>query len=59
MLKWAIIFAVISLLAGLFGFSGVAAGAAGISKVLFGLTLVLFLIFLVLGLTVAKKVSGP
>ena len=35
MLKWAIIFAVISLVAGVFGFTGVAAGAAGIAKVLF------------------------
>jgi uncharacterized membrane protein YtjA (UPF0391 family) len=51
MLKWAIIFLVISLIAGALGFSGVARGAATISKVLFGLFLILFLIFLVLALT--------
>ena len=39
MLKWALIFAVISLVAGLFGFTGMAAGAAGIAKVLFVLFL--------------------
>ena len=33
MLKWAIIFAIISLVAGVFGFTGVAAGAAGIAKI--------------------------
>ena len=39
MLKYAIIFALISLVAGALGFSGVAAGAAGIAKVLFVLIL--------------------
>lgn len=48
MLKYAIIFAVISLIAGALGFGGVAAGAAGIAKVLFGLFLVLAVVFLVL-----------
>ena len=31
MLKWAIIFALVSLVAGVLGFGGVAAGAAGIA----------------------------
>ena len=35
MLKWAIIFAVVSLIAGVFGFTGVASGAAGIAKIFF------------------------
>jgi uncharacterized membrane protein YtjA (UPF0391 family) len=48
MLKYAIIFAVISLVAGALGFGGVAAGAAGIAKVLFGLFLILAVIFVVL-----------
>lgn len=51
MLKWAIIFLVISLIAGAFGFTGLARGAATIAKALFGLFLILFLIFLVLALT--------
>ncbi len=41
MLKYAIIFAVIALIAGALGFGGVAAGAAGIAKILFGLFLIL------------------
>jgi uncharacterized membrane protein YtjA (UPF0391 family) len=48
MLKYAIIFAVISLIAGALGFGGVAAGAAGMAKVLFGLFLILAVIFVVL-----------
>ena len=40
MLKWALIFFLISLVAGFFGFTGVAAGAAGIAKVLFFLFLI-------------------
>lgn len=52
MLKWALIFLVISLIAGAFGFTGLARGAATIAKVLFGLFLILFVIFLILALTV-------
>ena len=48
----------ISLIAGLFGFTGLSEGAAGIAKILFGLFLALFLIFLLLGVTVAKKLSS-
>ena len=49
MLKWAIIFFVISLVTGWLGFSGVSQGAATISKVLFGIALVIFLIILIFG----------
>eukprot|EP01037_Dinobryon_pediforme_P009739 gene9739-9805_t len=59
MLKYAIIFALISLVAGALGFSGVAAGAAGIAKVLFVLFLVVAVVFVVLaaiGVGAARKV---
>ncbi|MDT3671122.1 MAG: DUF1328 domain-containing protein [Aromatoleum sp.] len=49
MLKWAIIFFVISVIAGIFGFTGVASGARGIAKVLFFIALAIFLIVLVFG----------
>ena len=58
MLKYAIIFAVISLIAGGLGFSSVAAGSAGIAKFLFGLFLILAVIFVVLaalGVGAARK----
>lgn len=48
MLKYAIIFALVSLIAGALGFGGVAVGAAGIAKILFGLFLILAVIFLLL-----------
>jgi uncharacterized membrane protein YtjA (UPF0391 family) len=58
MLKYAIIFAIISLIAGALGFGGIAAGSAGIAKILFGLFLILAVIFVVLaalGVGAARK----
>ena len=58
MLKYAIIFAIISLIAGAFGFTGIAAGSAGIAKILFYIFLVIavvFIILAVLGVGAARK----
>lgn len=44
LLTWAIIFFVISLIAGAFGFTGVASGAKTVAKVLFGIFLILAII---------------
>ncbi len=52
MLYWAAIFFVISLVAGLFGFTNISAGAAGIAKVFFGIFLLLCIAALVLGFLV-------
>jgi uncharacterized membrane protein YtjA (UPF0391 family) len=49
MLKWALIFFLISLVAGFFGFTGAAAGFRGIAKVLFFIALAIFLIVLIFG----------
>jgi uncharacterized membrane protein YtjA (UPF0391 family) len=49
MLKWALIFFVISLIAGFFGFTNVASGARSIAKVLFFIALAIFLIVLIFG----------
>lgn len=56
MIKWAVIFFVISLLAGFFGFTGVASGARTIAKVLFFIAVVIFLIVLVFGVLLGKLV---
>ena len=56
MLRWALIFLLISLVAGIFGFTGIAAGSAAIAKILFFLTATLFLIFLIAGLAVGKAI---
>jgi uncharacterized membrane protein YtjA (UPF0391 family) len=57
MLKWALVFFIISVVAGLLGFTGIAAGAAEISKILFVIFLILCAIFLVLGLIAAKALK--
>jgi len=57
MLKWAVIFFIISMIAAVFGFTGIAAGAAGIAKVLFFLFLVLCAIFLGLTVFAVDKLS--
>ena len=56
MLKWALIFFVISIIAGGLGFTGVASGAARIAKILFGLFLIVAVIFLVLAITAGQMV---
>ena len=56
MLKWAIIFFLISLVAGFFGFSNVAAGARGIAKVLFVIAVIIFLIVLIFGVILGTLV---
>jgi uncharacterized membrane protein YtjA (UPF0391 family) len=50
MLKWALIFFLVSIVAGIFGFTNIAAGAATIARVLFFIALAIMLVFLVLGL---------
>jgi len=50
MLRWAIAFFIVALIAAVFGFFGIAAAAAGAARILFFIFLVLFLISLVGGL---------
>ena len=54
MLKWALIFFLVSVVAAFFGFTGVAAGAQSIAKLLFFVFIVLFLIVLVFGVIAGK-----
>ena len=55
MLKWTAIFFLIAIVAAIFGFTGVAEGAASIAKTIFFIFLVLVLITAVLGVTIFKK----
>ena len=57
MFKWALIFAVVALVAAVLGFSGLAGAAAGIAKILFFIGLALVVLFLILGSAAAKKLS--
>ncbi|OQW37226.1 MAG: hypothetical protein A4E19_13735 [Nitrospira sp. SG-bin1] len=56
LLKWALIFFVVALIAAAFGFTGIAAGAASIAKILFYLFLGIFLILLIAGIIVGQKI---
>ena len=56
MLYYAALFFVIALLAALFGFGGIAAGAVEIAKILFFIFLVLFVVSLVAGV---MRRGGP
>lgn len=49
MLYWTLIFLVVALVAGVFGFGGVAEASAGIARILFGIFLVLFIASLAFG----------
>ena len=57
MIKWAIIFALISVVAGIFGFTGIAADSAAVARVLFFIALAIFVVLLIAGLVVGKKLS--
>lgn len=50
MLYWALAFFIVAIIAAVFGFGGIAAGAGTIAQVLFFLFLVLFVISLLMGL---------
>jgi uncharacterized membrane protein YtjA (UPF0391 family) len=55
MLRLALFFLVVSLVAALFGFTGISAATAGIAKLLFFLFIVICLAFLIIGLAVGSS----
>jgi uncharacterized membrane protein YtjA (UPF0391 family) len=56
LLKWALIFFLISVVAAVFGFTGISVASADIARILFYIFLVIFLVLLVLGLAAARRV---
>ena len=58
MLRWALIFLLIGLVAGLLGFTSLAGASIAIAKIIFFVFIALFLVFLIAGLTVARRVTG-
>ena len=55
MLRWAVVFLIIGIIAGIFGFTGVEQASATIAQWLFGIFLVLFLGALVIGLALGHR----
>ena len=55
LLKWALVFFVVSLIAELFGFTDIAAATADVARILFYIFLVIFIVLLVLGLAVSRR----
>jgi uncharacterized membrane protein YtjA (UPF0391 family) len=58
MLRWALIFAVVAIIAGLLGFTGIAGTSMAIAKTLFFVFLLIFVVLLLAGLFVGRRVSG-
>jgi uncharacterized membrane protein YtjA (UPF0391 family) len=56
LLKWALIFFLISVVAAVFGFTGISAATADIARILFYVFVAIFLLLLILGLTIARSV---
>jgi uncharacterized membrane protein YtjA (UPF0391 family) len=56
MLKWALIFLVVGVVLGLMGFGGIGGAFVGIAKFLFFIAVALFLLFVVLGVTAARRI---
>ncbi len=56
MLQMAVVFLVIGLVAALLGFTTIAGASIAIAKMLAGLFLLLFLVFLILGVAATRRV---
>ena len=59
MLKWALIFLIIAIVAGILGFTDVQFVSATIARVLFGIFLVGFLLIVLLGFVLGSWMSPP
>lgn len=58
MLKWALIFLVIALIAGVLGFTDVQIVSAGIAKFLFAVFLIGFLLIVLVGFLLGRSLSS-
>ncbi len=59
MLRWALVFLVLALVAGLLGFTGVAGDSMYIAKILFFIFLVVFVVGLIWSLVTGKRPTVP
>jgi uncharacterized membrane protein YtjA (UPF0391 family) len=59
MLWWALIFFLVAIVAAVFGFTNIAAGAAFIAQILFFIFLVLFIVALIMGAVRGRSPRAP
>ena len=57
MIKWAIIFAVTSLILAILGFGGLAGAFFDIAKILFWIAVIIAALLFILGFTIYKKIT--
>jgi uncharacterized membrane protein YtjA (UPF0391 family) len=55
MIKWALIFLVVGIIAGVLGFTGIAGASFAVAKFLFVIAILIFVVLLALGLTIFRK----
>lgn len=58
MLKWAVVFLVLGLIAGVLGFTAIAGASIAIAKFLFFIFVAIFVVLLILGMTAARRITG-
>ncbi len=58
MLRLAVLFLILGLVAGLLGFTGIAGASFAIAKLLFGIFLLIFFVLLIVGLGLFRGVFG-
>jgi uncharacterized membrane protein YtjA (UPF0391 family) len=54
LLRWALLFFLISVVAGILGFTDISAASADIARVLFYIFVLIFFVLLILGLTIFR-----
>jgi uncharacterized membrane protein YtjA (UPF0391 family) len=54
LLKWALVFFLVSVVAGSLGFTGISAASADVARFLFYVFVVIFLALLIIGLTIFR-----
>jgi uncharacterized membrane protein YtjA (UPF0391 family) len=57
LLKWALIMLAVSIIAALFGFTDLSAASADVARILFYIFIVIFLVLLVAGLVIGRRVT--
>jgi len=58
MLKWALVFLVLGLVAGVLGFTAIAGASIAIAKFLFFIFIAVFVVLLILGMTAVRRITG-